>query len=108
MLEITLIGREGKTPTNWIDINGYVTNLAELSFIFGIHHGTLRNRYKSGWHIGAACLVPTPTPYTSITINEQAKVTDFETEFLARLSKHLGSRPVPAAVATVRGKKVKK
>ncbi len=107
MLEITQIGKEGKTPAKWIDVNGYVTNIAELSFIFGIHNGTLRNRIRSGWHVGAACLVPTPTPYTSETINERAKVVDFETEFLARLAKHFGNRPVPAAVATGRKKGVK-
>lgn len=96
MITLNKLGKVGKAPQIWYEVNGYVVTITELAEIFKINHVTLRSRIRSGWYIAPACLVDAANSWNSETINQFAKQHDYETEFKTTLLKHFG-RPTLAA-----------
>jgi hypothetical protein len=91
MLEVKQLGElKGFGAAQWIEVGGYITNVKELSDIFGISFMTLRNRLASNWKLVPACCVPNAMGL-SVKETNQVMVTDkYDDEFLTALSRHMG------------------
>lgn len=95
MIHFTHLGKQGKNPYIWYNVDGYITTIGELAEIFNINHVTLRVRLnKYGWDIAPACLVPNTVKLTFKEVTQLTEDPTLETRFKAALRKHFG-RPSP-------------
>lgn len=95
MIKMKLLGKHGKAPALWYDVEGYLTTLTELGEIFKINHVTLRARLKSGWNLSNACLVQGSQGWTNKELHKFINGNDLDGEFIKKLRTHF-ARPTPA------------
>lgn len=92
MATLTLLGKQGKNPCIWYDVNGYVVTISELARLFGVNHNTLRQRVRYGWNIAAACIVDSTSKLSFSQVAELMADPAVETKFEAALRAHF-NRP---------------
>jgi hypothetical protein len=88
MVNFKLLGKQGKNPNIWYDVDGYITTLTELARIFNINHNTLRQRLRYDWDIAPACLVGSTLKLSFKEVTMLTMDPTIEDQFKSALRKH--------------------